>query len=1548
MMTLKIVVAVISFFTVNVFGENEKHCPVSALTKHFHVRQTYPAVKDFIPHGTTLTVKCKSTREFSWAFCQSGQWTVEDKECSSTITKELAKPLKRRKRFFFLGLIVRFVARFVSSIFSNPRPRPRDTTRPQIRNCPPDRTVTAIPIQLHAFVDWTPPSAWDNRDGQISVHMNGPYRSGGPFFERDGRPTTVGYYARDQAGNMATCNFNIYVKVIRCPVRSSTIPDGYRVCHPSSDMVLGTVCWYGCYQGHILKGAPSRIECLETGQWSSQNEPYCEKKQCSPIVQRGQLSFSCTADFYFRSTCTYGCDAGFDIPANQRRAKVCLASGTWNGYDPDCVDVEPPSIEQCPNTLMFYPGNNKDTAVIFWNRPVVVDNKDKGLEPTQILGPPPASEQGVNTYTIKYTVQDLAGNEGEECSFDIVIKQLRCPKLYPLPYMKLNCTGTRRGSECSFSCQDNSVLVGQRNTYCKRNGEDPYAKWAMDYQPFCELSNGCPDLTPPDNGAIACDVWVGGRYCHPLCSQGYSVLSSLPNFLICQDNGIWTNHNKLKDCFDTSNSRRRYVTMEAEFYFTGNCNDPTTQAEIKEKYMTAITNSNSFLVKKMCMTPECNIGNVKVICPTTSKKRSTDNMIINTDISFESGNGTLTSQQYETEVNTFTEFMNSLETELKSDNFTLVINDQHAHLLEMTANDLELDCPDNSVPVFSTIVACVQCPPGTFYDGSSKTCSTCFRGSYQPHSAQDDCTPCPFTQTTARIGAIDVLECEDACKPGTWSLTGVPPCVECDVGYYESNYGSTVCKQCPGNYITLMEKSDNVSYCVDYDVVFPNSTEPAYTELQITDISLQKPFVVTFHIQCQTTCQGTFFRMISSASDHIELTSSLFTINTNTHVAFDSLEFSKKWFHISLHIGRNKSSSFVDGEMHKAYENNIEFSQNVDLNITLGGDDFIGAISQFSIVSQQEYTNNEHLYSKCDSEGVPSGIVNWNEFAYSNLINGYINIPSKCDDYDDCQINPCVNGNCTDKLGGYTCACDTGFTGSKCDINIDDCVAHACQNNATCIDEVNDYSCSCDYEYTGELCEVAMVDGSWSDWDNWTECSASCGNGTIQRQRACADPLPDNGGKVCEGPDTEIEVCSLEPCRECTELVEPSNSSLICVNNSNTITCVLNCDEGFDYDHDVKDEYVCGNETYYYWDFQTNNNPYGRLPYCTEVVHSFKMHVDHTAHYDLGGCDTPSTADIENKITARIESATQQLTCVTSNMCTMSSNEVINCGISRKKRDTSTFVGFTVKLTCDTTTHGTETCFYALEDAVKELEELENRNELDLPHNSIIYKIVQNSSSSDGSLNCPSGTIPFIAYCVPCSIGHYYSNDECLSCAIGTYQDQTGQTFCFSCPKGMTTEGTDSVSIDDCNVPTPISSEENKLSIILAVCISIPILVIIVIVNVVICRQNGIFKSYKKRFEQNESKKLKGNCDKVGKPRMNSKTITTIQSSVFSNDGFEFDTITLGISSPPPVSFSFSPTKPKHGEAKNIMNLSEDENGRPIPPRECWTPESVNGIEVDC
>lgn len=63
---------------------------------------------------------------------------------------------------------------------------------------------------------------------------------------------------------------------------------------------------------------------------------------------------------------------------------------------------------------------------------------------------------------------------------------------------------------------------------------------------------------------------------------------------------------------------------------------------------------------------------------------------------------------------------------------------------------------------------------------------------------------------------------------------------------------------------------------------------------------------------------------------------------------------------------------------------------------------------------------------------------------------------------------------------------------------------------------------------------------------------------------------------------------------------------------------------------------------------------------------------------------------------------------------------------------------------------------------------------------------------------------------MPCSVGHFFANDECLSCPIGTYQHFTGQTFCYICPKGKTTEGKDSISEYDCNSKYPLIRRTDK------------------------------------------------------------------------------------------------------------------------------------------
>ena len=87
------------------------------------------------------------------------------------------------------------------------------------------------------------------------------------------------------------------------------------------------------------------------------------------------------------------------------------------------LDIEPPTIEQCPGTLMFYPEDNQDTAFITWEKPTVVDNKDKGLEAVQLSGPDQATQKGVNSYSIIYGAYDAVGNKADECEFEVIVKR---------------------------------------------------------------------------------------------------------------------------------------------------------------------------------------------------------------------------------------------------------------------------------------------------------------------------------------------------------------------------------------------------------------------------------------------------------------------------------------------------------------------------------------------------------------------------------------------------------------------------------------------------------------------------------------------------------------------------------------------------------------------------------------------------------------------------------------------------------------------------------------------------------------------------------------------------------------------------------------------------------------------------------------------------------------------------------------------------------------------------------------------------------------------
>ncbi|XP_078597011.1 uncharacterized protein LOC144873487 [Branchiostoma floridae x Branchiostoma japonicum] len=1320
---------------------------------------------------------------------------------------------------------------------------PPDQTPPRFTSCPYLPKMTIRRGETTVRVNIPRPTYTDDRDEpgycQLfeSPTLNGQELPAGSY--------VVTFTVSDSSGNICdgdcACKVSFEIAGVYC----DPIPWPSNIarisCTPNvpGPPVWGTTCQYSCLPGyHVSSGGDTRT-CEHAGgspAWTPTTTAQCEVVTCGALLTPQHGIVSCTDGDKYRSVCRVECEEGY-LPEDQNKiAAVCQEEG-WDGPLTRCKDNRPPVFDSCPIDIVVFADRNEETTDVTWTEPTATDKINNNIDvPSRVQlieGSPPGSTFPRGQHLIKYTATDAFSNEAT-CYFSVIVQVITCPPVKHTLKAELSCpSGYVYGSTCTFGCETGYPVVGPTSFSCERNysSSEPVGYWdwgAGGSQPFCRIVP-CPSLRPPDNGALACDGWAYGTFCLINCNENWDVPLDAPERYVCETlSGTWNPDDDVPDCALPRDPDSMNLPSEL-YYYSGDCRDPETQAQIQENFI-AILNSSDY--SDTCqLFVECAAENVQVFCGnvTTRSLQPSFQLRVKFDLTVKVQPGHHTS--YIDVEDTLFAMANKIDERVKGGNFSL-------H--NVTEIDLEVQpdsfvterwtslvCQPGYLPNYDTYM-CKGCIKGSYLDTDTGTCEKCATGQFQDEDGQMACKPCPPGTWTVKKGSRALDLCLVTCQPGWYSDTGMAPCAQCEMGHYQSMAGQKQCHRCPGGQTTRILGAKAMNECVGIDLVLNVSSRAQLTRTPSVLQGITASFWIRPH---KNSSDGSIVHLKKESDtllavrkpEGLEIllpSPENNTLTLRTGITLDQ----GNWHHLAVtlrHVEKD-CKVYVDGAeswSHRLTSNaTTVFPANTD--IILGDPvegSFVGDISALSVWNGTlPESTLLQLHESCSSDD-SDAVVTWTDAIISTGKDIQQRVPSMCDDHNDCDPNPCgVHAiACQDNVGFYSCACEMGFTGTLCDVNINDCHNSSCRNGGTCVDGVGNYTCVCPDGFNGKLCEKQIVNGGWSQWTDWAPCSVTCGNGTHERWRQCNSPPPKEDGKECVGLSTEMESCHLQDCPSCLELKPPFGVIMDCYRNETDGEeyCQIDCGPGLEFSETPLPLYTCGPKSHYRWNHQTENNPKAILPVCSHGRIPKTFFLEYEMKYPDLFC---TSADESLRIAETIRDVgsknVRDVDCVWRKTCN-ATVEVHNCG-TYEKNTSPVSIGlvlcgqvsgsFNVDENGNITSEGHE-AFSSLSETIMDLasaaEEIQNKSsssDFAVTIDGQSFEVEANGSKPRFSVDCPPGMTAQKMVCVYCAPGTYYLNRVCIRCPKGTFQDLEGQMFCISCPEGFTTAGVGSNNYTDC------------------------------------------------------------------------------------------------------------------------------------------------------
>ncbi|XP_076634348.1 sushi, von Willebrand factor type A, EGF and pentraxin domain-containing protein 1 [Colletes latitarsis] len=876
-------------------------------------------------------------------------------------------------------------------------------------------------------------------------------------------------------GLKATC------KAIMCePLKQITngeiLPEN---CSGPEKVPFATNCTIMCKKGFVLEGPRTRLCGGRSGVWS-------QRRSINRCTDKTPPSIICPPDIvtmslpkrnyaYVNWTTPTVFDNADEFPliwskpyitfpwkAKIGTRTVIYVAQDVTGNKARCkfkvkvIDTEPPMVENCMDPPVFFTDNGIGISNVTWDEPGFYDNSKAPVRVKQNYYP------GESTFPIGLTkvIYDAIDKYDNKvsCILNVTIKDV-CQEIPEVLNGYSNCSSSSiERSECTIGCEKGFGFADVIPNF--RIVENAL-------QLNCNTSNSS---------------WTEESY-FPDCAE------SVTPQTVSQEGSIVLEGNVSTVCNNQTTLRElsEYITADLRstlFDICGNdieCSLVTFDPECEENVSPINTSYSNLLRKrrefKHCDVPGtelfANIGtkskrDVKTNNDTDRNKAKMKKKKEKIEIKFKFL-GKIIEENFENPRVGVQKLREKIESMTKSGKLNLLNDKTNQEIAKLALNlhlvfkNFQELCEPGSVLKKHT---CVKCPLGTFFNSSTERCQPCLFGEYENTSGSLKCKRCPEYTFTKRMHAKSLQDCIRLCKPGYYSRKkrhhgtrlALEPCLMCDIGFYQPEYGQISCLSCPTNTTTENRGSKDINNClpvyeIDAEVCRSESCLNGGKCIQEED---------NFGCECLDYYVGskceTFRNPCDSSPCLHEGSCNLQSLSNNTIYYTCACK--------SGYTGENCEIHIDECAVNPCQNNGTCVSTGNDYSCECK-DGFEGEFCEITV---------DHCNPSPCMEGSTCRTVDetWQCICKPGFLGRHCNL-LPCD-WIPCYGNSyCVNveeENAT-RLS-YRCECIDGYAGENCSIIVNHCRSLPCRNNGKCLDRITNYTCICPAPFKGRNCETEL------------------------------------------------------------------------------------------------------------------------------------------------------------------------------------------------------------------------------------------------------------------------------------------------------------------------------------------------------------------------------------------------------------------------------------------------------------------------------------------